>query len=76
MKRLYRSRTDRMLAGVIGGLGEYYNTDPTILRLVYIALTIISFGVPGVFAYIIAAVIVPVKPDVIIMNEDGKAVGE
>ena len=55
--RLYRSRTDRQVAGVCGGLGEYLGFDPTLIRLAWL-VSIIFAGV-GLFAYLVAAVIVP-----------------
>lgn len=57
-KKLYRSRTNRMLLGVCGGLAEYLNTDPSVIRLLFIVLCIISMGV-GIIGYFIAAFIVP-----------------
>ncbi len=60
MKRLYRSRTDRMLAGVCGGIGQYLNIDPTLIRLAFLALTI--WGGGGVLAYLIAWVVIPEEP--------------
>lgn len=56
-KRLYRSKKDQIIAGVCGGLGEYFNIDPTIIRLLWL-LSIFVFGV-GIFLYIIAAIIIP-----------------
>jgi len=44
MKKLYLSNTDRKIAGVCGGLGEYFGIDPTIVRIFFIFLTILSFG--------------------------------
>ena len=58
-KRLRRSRTDRILSGVCGGLGEYLALDPTLIRLVF-ALLIFAGGI-GLWAYIILAIIVPVE---------------
>ena len=58
-RRLYRSRTDRMIWGVCGGLAHYFNIDPVIVRLIFI-LTIFCGGV-GVVAYIILAIVVPVE---------------
>ena len=55
-KRLYKSNTNRVLCGVCGGLGEYFNIDPTIIRLV---LLLLCFTGTGILAYIIAAIIVP-----------------
>ena len=51
-KRLYRSRDNRMIAGVCGGLGEYFNIDPTLIRLLLLFLTL--WGGGGVVVYIIA----------------------
>lgn len=58
-KKLYRSSTNKMISGVCGGVAEYINVDPTIVRLVW-ALLGISAGV-GVVLYIIAAIIMPVS---------------
>jgi phage shock protein PspC (stress-responsive transcriptional regulator) len=59
-KRLYRSRTDRKLWGVCGGLGEYFNVDPVIFRIVFVVS--IFFASAGIIAYIIMAIIVPEAP--------------
>ena len=58
-KRLYRSRTDRMLWGVCGGLAKYFDIDPTIMRLIFIIS--IFLGGSGILAYIILAIVVPVE---------------
>ncbi len=59
-KRLYKSATNRVLCGVCGGVGEYFNVDPTIIRLLFILLL---FGAgSGLLAYIIAAIIIPEQP--------------
>lgn len=58
-KRLYRSRQDRMIAGVCGGLGHYFNIDPVIVRLVFLVLL---FSGPGILAYLVLAVVVPERP--------------
>jgi phage shock protein C len=60
-KRLYRSRTNSMIGGVCGGLGEYLNVDATIMRLVAVLL-IFADGI-GLIAYIIAWIIVPRNPE-------------
>lgn len=62
MKKLYKSQTNKILSGVLGGVGEYYNIDPTILRLAYLLVAILTALFPAVLAYIIAAVIVPSRP--------------
>jgi phage shock protein PspC (stress-responsive transcriptional regulator) len=59
MKRLYRSRKNRVLAGICGGLGEYYDVDPVVVRLITVVLTI--FGLP-VLIYLIAIFIIPNEP--------------
>lgn len=59
-KRLYRSRTQRMLAGVCGGIAEYFNVDPTLIRLAWVVFCFI--GGSGILAYIIAAIVVPENP--------------
>lgn len=55
-KRLYRSRDQRMISGVCGGLAEYINLDPTIIRLLWVIFGITGVGV---LAYIIALIVVP-----------------
>lgn len=56
-KRLFRSRTNRSIAGVCGGLGEYFNVDPTLVRLLFVIFAIA--GGPGLLAYIILWLIMP-----------------
>ena len=60
-RRLYRNQTNKVIAGVCSGLGEYLNVDTTIVRLVWILLTL--FGGAGVIAYIFAYFIIPAKPN-------------
>lgn len=62
IKRLYRSRTDRVFAGIFGGLGERFHADPVMLRLIWILVTIFTGFIPGVIAYIFAIFIIPEKP--------------
>ena len=62
MKRLYRSTTDKKIAGVCGGLGEYLAVDPTVLRLLAAIITIATGIFPGIIGYIIAWAIVPEAP--------------
>lgn len=57
-KRLYRSSVNYMLAGVCGGIAEYFNIDPTLIRLAWIVLTCMRCGT-GIVAYIIAAIVIP-----------------
>lgn len=62
MKKLYKSQDNKVLSGVMGGLGEYFDIDPVLLRLAYLLVMVLTGGVPAVIAYIIAAIIVPKKP--------------
>jgi phage shock protein C len=62
MKRLYRSRKERILGGVCGGLGEHIDVDPTIIRLVWVVVTLLSFGT-GIIVYLIAWIIIPESHD-------------
>lgn len=59
MKKLFRSRNDKMICGVCGGLAEYFNIDSTVVRLIMVLLACMSFGV-CILAYIVAAIIMPV----------------
>jgi len=58
MKRLTRSKTDRKIAGVAGGLANYFEIDPVLVRLIF-ALACIPGGFPGLLAYIIAWIVMP-----------------
>jgi phage shock protein PspC (stress-responsive transcriptional regulator) len=57
MKRLYRSRKNRVIAGVCGGIGEYLDIDPVIIRIAWIVLSL--FGGSGILAYVIAWIVIP-----------------
>lgn len=59
VRRLHRSRTNRVLAGVCGGVAEYYGSDPTAVRLAALIVGLFTGIVPMVVAYIIAAIVVP-----------------
>ncbi len=60
MKRLYRSRKNRMLGGVCGGIAEYFEIDPVIVRLIAVALFFV--GGSAILAYIIALIVIPYEP--------------
>jgi len=60
-RRLYRSRSDRMIAGVCGGIAEYFEIDPTLIRLLAAVAAIVSFGAIAV-AYLVMAIVVPEAP--------------
>ena len=59
-KKLYKSSKNKMIAGVCGGLGEYFNIDPTLVRLAAVVLAV--FGGGGLLAYIVALIIIPDAP--------------
>ena len=61
-KRLYRSRTNRVFAGVVGGLGEYFGIDPVLLRIIWILIVVFTGVFPGLLVYILSAFIIPEKP--------------
>lgn len=62
MKKLYRSQINKVWGGVIGGLGEYFDVDPVLLRLAWLLVVILTGVVPGLIVYLIALVIVPKPP--------------
>jgi phage shock protein C len=62
MKRLYRSRTDKTVAGICGGMGELYDIDPTLIRLALVFLGLATAIMPLLVAYIVGAIIIPPGP--------------
>ncbi len=60
-RKLYRSNKDKMICGVCGGLGEYLNVDPTLIRLAWVLLT--CWAGMSILAYLVAAVIIPLDPE-------------
>jgi phage shock protein C len=58
-KRLMRSKTNRMVAGVCGGIGEYFGIDANIIRVVWIVITALSGFLPGILAYVLVWLVVP-----------------
>ena len=61
-KRLHRSRTEKMVGGVCGGLAEYFRVDPTIVRVIWVALTILPIPGSAILAYLILWIVVPQEP--------------
>jgi phage shock protein PspC (stress-responsive transcriptional regulator) len=57
--RLRRSRSNRMIAGVVGGLANYFGFDPTIARVIYVILSIVSAAFPGILVYILLWLVMP-----------------
>lgn len=60
---LQRSRRDRMIAGVVGGLAEHFGWDVSVLRVAYVLVSLISAAFPGILVYILLWVIMPEAPD-------------
>ena len=58
MKRLYRPEKDRILGGVCAGLGEHLDVDPTVIRLIWAVVSVLSLGT-GIVIYILAWIIIP-----------------
>ena len=61
-KKLYRSRTDKMIGGVCGGIADYFNIDATLVRVLYVLISVFSAAFPGILVYIIMLIIVPEEP--------------
>lgn len=61
-KRLYRSTDNAIIAGVLGGLAEYYEHDPVIWRLAFVVFLILTGLMPGILIYILFWVVVPERP--------------
>lgn len=70
MKKLYLSEYDKKIAGVCGGIGEYFQIDSTIIRLLWIVISIPTGFIPGAIAYLVAAAIMPRPPKNNIFEED------
>ena len=60
-KKLYRSRSDKMVAGVCGGLGHYLSLDPTLLRLIFALMVVFGVG-SGLLIYLVLMIVVPLEP--------------
>ena len=61
-RQMYRSRGNRMIGGICAGLGEYFNIDPTLVRLAFVFLGLIGFGGAMVIAYMVMLLVVPEEP--------------
>ncbi len=61
-RKLYRSKTDRKIFGVLGGFAKYFNIDATILRIIYVLLSLFVLGCPIVI-YLIVALVIPEEPE-------------
>ena len=68
-KKLYRSVSNKMLAGVCGGIAEYFKLDPTVVRVLWALISVCSAGT-GIVAYIVCAFLIPEKPDNTIVDAE------
>jgi phage shock protein C len=68
-KQLYRSRTDHKIAGVCGGIAEYFAIDPVIVRIIAVIL-LLPGGLPGFVPYVVLWIIVPLAPET--LPDNGK----
>lgn len=59
IKRLYRSRHDRIFAGICGGVGEYFGVDPTLIRVAWLLMTVFTGVFPGLITYLICIGLIP-----------------
>ncbi|HEX5774429.1 MAG TPA: PspC domain-containing protein [Candidatus Paceibacterota bacterium] len=76
-KKLYRSREHRLLMGLCGGVGKYFDIDPNLIRLAYVVMTVLTGVFPGVIAYLLGALIVPNEPivqheETVILDDDNE----
>jgi len=59
---LMRSQTDKMIAGVCGGLAKWLGWDPTVVRVAYVIVSILSAAFPGILVYLVLWVVMPIEP--------------
>ncbi|MDO8267294.1 MAG: PspC domain-containing protein [Moraxellaceae bacterium] len=62
-KKLKRSRTDKMLGGVLGGIARHYELDATVLRIIYVLVSLFSAAFPGMIVYLILWVLIPLEDE-------------
>ena len=62
MKKLYKSKDNRIFAGIIGGIGEYLDIDPVALRVLWLVLLVFTGVLPGIIVYLLTCLIVPGGP--------------
>lgn len=74
VKRLYRSRSKRWLAGVCGGLGSYFDLDPTLIRALFVLFALAVGG--GILAYLILWLIIPLEPQAALVDPEAAAQDE
>lgn len=68
-KRLYRSTTNKIFGGVLGGLGDFFDVDPVLLRVIWVFILVFTGVFPGILVYILALFIIPKETDVVVTVE-------
>lgn len=63
-RKLYRSNDDKIVAGIIGGIAEYFDVDSVFLRVIWILILVFTGFIPAIIAYLLALLVVPRKPKV------------
>ena len=66
---LYRSRRHNMIAGVMGGIADRYGWNPTLVRVIFVILSISSAGFPGILVYLVLWIVIPKKPQLLEHSE-------
>lgn len=68
-KRLYRSSTNKVFGGILGGLGDYFDIDPVLFRVIWVFILVFTGVFPGLLVYIVALFVIPVQPDIVVTVE-------
>ncbi|MGN0457707.1 MAG: PspC domain-containing protein [Eubacterium sp.] len=63
MKKLYRSKTERRISGVCGGIAKWMGIDVSLVRILWVIISLATTGIPGTLVYIVCALIIPEEPD-------------
>ena len=72
-KRIYRSRSESMIAGLAGGLANYFEVDPVLVRLAFVGAGFLTGIVPGLLAYLVGWIIVPLEPMPVVGHQTPEA---
>jgi len=73
-KRLYRSRENRWLAGICGGIGAYFDLDPTVIRVLFVLFALAVGG--GILLYVLLWIIIPIEPETLAADTHGQESNE
>ncbi|MCK4496203.1 MAG: PspC domain-containing protein [Candidatus Aminicenantes bacterium] len=71
-KKLFRSEKKKMMGGVCGGLGDYFDIDVSLVRLIFIALTLMTAILPMVIFYVIAWIVIPIEEEITNVSKTSK----